>query len=87
MSTTFEREASALPNPPPLTDHQKELVKATVPVLEQHGTEITKVFYKTMLDEHPELRNNFNHSKQQVCIHLVTRNYWLILLRGVTPAW
>ncbi|KAI0085858.1 hemoglobin [Irpex rosettiformis] len=65
MSTAYDDAVKTLPNPPPLTDHQKELIKATVPVLEQHGTEITKVFYKTMLGENPELRNVFNHSKQQ----------------------
>ena len=75
MSTAYEQAANALPNPPPLTDHQKELIKATVPVLEQHGTEITKVFYKTMIGENPELRNIFNHSKQQVRVHGLYRLY------------
>lgn len=69
MSTSYEEEVNALPNPPPLSDHQKELIKATVPVLQQHGNEITKVFYKTMIDENPELRNIFNHSKQQVRVN------------------
>lgn len=64
LSTTFEREANALPNPPLLTDHQKELVKA---VLEQHATEITKAIF----DTHEELTNNLNHSKLQVRTRLI----------------
>lgn len=53
-----------LPNPG-LTDAQKKLVKSTAPVLEQHGGAITKLFYKQMLERNPDLRNVFNHSKQQ----------------------
>ncbi|EKM52474.1 uncharacterized protein PHACADRAFT_260907 [Phanerochaete carnosa HHB-10118-sp] len=53
-----------LPNPG-LTEAQKKLVKSTAPILEQHGEAITKLFYKQMLERNPELRNNFNHSKQQ----------------------
>ena len=62
MAITF----ADLPNPAPLTDEQKKLVKATVPVLEKHGPEITHRFYSKMIEEHPELKNLFNHSKQQV---------------------
>ncbi|EIW76346.1 globin-like protein [Coniophora puteana RWD-64-598 SS2] len=54
-----------LPNPGPLTESQKKLVKATAPILEENGTTITKRFYKQMLDGNPELKNVFNHSKQQ----------------------
>ena len=32
-----------------------EIVKSTVPVLEQHGNAITKRFYEMMLSEVPEL--------------------------------
>ena len=42
-----------------------EIVKATVPVLEVKGEEITTVFYKNMLDGNPELLNIFNHANQQ----------------------
>ena len=42
-----------------------EIVKATVPVLEVKGEEITTVFYKNMLEGHPELLNIFNHANQQ----------------------
>ena len=59
-------DTTGLPSPKPLTDEQRKLVKATVPVLEQHGSAITRLFYKQMLEENPELRNIFNHTKQQV---------------------
>lgn len=42
-----------------------EIVKATVPVLEQHGEQITKWFYQSMLSNHPELLNIFNHANQK----------------------
>lgn len=41
-----------------------EIIKSTVPVLEQHGKTITTVFYKNMFREHPELLNIFNHANQ-----------------------
>lgn len=39
-------------------------IKATVPVLAEHGTTITKVFYKNMFANHPELLNIFNKTNQ-----------------------
>lgn len=48
----------------PLTPEQVHIIKATVPVLQQHGTAITTHFYKTILEEHPELNNVFNHTNQ-----------------------
>ncbi|MFF5996143.1 NO-inducible flavohemoprotein [Lysinibacillus sp. KU-BSD001] len=42
-----------------------DIIKATVPVLEQHGLTITKTFYKNMFEAHPELLNIFNHTNQQ----------------------
>lgn len=39
-------------------------VKATVPALQQHGEAITRHFYATMLDEHPELQAYFNKAHQ-----------------------
>ncbi|MFD1205932.1 NO-inducible flavohemoprotein [Sporosarcina contaminans] len=41
-----------------------DIVKSTVPVLEQHGKTITTVFYKNMFEAHPELLNIFNHANQ-----------------------
>lgn len=55
-----------LPNPGPLTEAQKALVKSTVPILEKQGPEITRRFYKAMLSANPDLKNTFNNSKQQV---------------------
>ncbi len=42
-----------------------ETIKATVPVLEMKGTEITTVFYQNLFTNHPELLNIFNHANQQ----------------------
>lgn len=42
-----------------------ETIKATVPVLEVYGTQITTVFYKNMFEAHPELLNIFNHANQR----------------------
>lgn len=33
-----------------------ELVKATVPILEERGDEITSRFYQMMFENHPELK-------------------------------
>lgn len=43
-----------------------EIVKATVPVLEEHGTTITTVFYKNMFAAHPELLDIFNETNQKL---------------------
>lgn len=42
-----------------------QIIKATVPVLEVHGVEITKTFYKNLFEAHPELLNIFNHTNQE----------------------
>ncbi|MFD1413165.1 NO-inducible flavohemoprotein [Oceanobacillus jeddahense] len=42
-----------------------ETVKATVPVLQEHGEAITSHFYKIMLENHPELKNVFNQTNQR----------------------
>lgn len=47
-----------------LRPDQMQLIKATVPVLVEHGKTITTVFYKNMLDAHPELKNVFNMPNQ-----------------------
>ncbi|MBB4826926.1 nitric oxide dioxygenase [Sporosarcina luteola] len=41
-----------------------DIVKSTVPVLEQHGKTITTTFYKNMFAAHPELLDIFNHANQ-----------------------
>ncbi len=47
-----------------LSASAKPYIDASVPVLRQHGLAITTVFYKTMLDAHPELNNLFNQGNQ-----------------------
>ncbi|KAL2157138.1 hypothetical protein VTH06DRAFT_6426 [Thermothelomyces fergusii] len=47
-----------------LTENQIAIVKATVPVLKEHGVTITNVFYENMLREVPELNNIFNSGNQ-----------------------
>ena len=48
-----------------LTERQREIVKATVPLLETGGETLTTHFYKTMLAEYPEVRPLFNQAHQQ----------------------
>lgn len=48
----------------PLTPEQAQIIKATVPVLAQHGETITTKFYADMLEAHPELKNIFNNTHQ-----------------------
>ncbi|MGC0154743.1 NO-inducible flavohemoprotein [Chromobacterium vaccinii] len=52
-----------------LSEQTRSLVKATVPVLQQHGVALTSHFYRRMFEHNPELRNLFNqghqHSGQQ----------------------
>lgn len=48
-----------------LTKKQIELVKATVPVLREHGVALTSHFYKRMLSLNPELRQVFNMGHQR----------------------
>jgi hemoglobin-like flavoprotein len=43
---------------------QIKIVKSTIPTLEQHGIVITTLFYKRLLDSHPELKNIFNMTHQ-----------------------
>lgn len=55
----FVRNAAAL------TEEQQRLVKATAPVLAEHGVTITKTFYQNMFAAHPELKNIFNMAHQR----------------------
>ncbi|KAJ6190875.1 Globin [Penicillium mononematosum] len=47
-----------------MTPEQTELITKTVPVVDQYGQEITRVFYKNMLAAHPELYSVFNKTNQ-----------------------
>jgi nitric oxide dioxygenase len=48
-----------------LTQKTKDTVKATAPVLAQHGYDIIKHFYRSLLSTHPELKNIFNMRHQE----------------------
>ncbi|WP_085993769.1 NO-inducible flavohemoprotein [Oceanobacillus senegalensis] len=48
-----------------LNQETMEIIKSTVPVLQEHGTTITKRFYEMLFDNHPELRNIFNQTNQR----------------------
>ena len=47
-----------------LTPEQAKIIKATVPILAEHGMTITSRFYANMLRENKELNNVFNTSNQ-----------------------
>lgn len=47
-----------------LTREQVKIIKSTVPVLKKHGTDVTELFYKNVLEEHPDLNNVFNQTNQ-----------------------
>ena len=38
-----------------------DIIKSTVPVLKEHGVEITKTFYNTMFENKPEVKAMFNN--------------------------
>ncbi|MFC6100518.1 NO-inducible flavohemoprotein [Olivibacter domesticus] len=44
---------------------QKDLIKATVPILKEHGVLLTTHFYNRMFSHNPELKNMFNMGNQQ----------------------
>ena len=48
-----------------MTQQQKNLILSTVPVLKEHGQELTKHFYNRMFTHNPELKNMFNMGNQQ----------------------
>ena len=47
-----------------LTEQDLQLIRASVPVLREHGEAITRCFYTRMFSRHPELRNVFNMGNQ-----------------------
>lgn len=49
----------------PLTEEQKTIVQATVPILETGGETLTKHFYGIMLTEYPEVVPFFNKTHQK----------------------
>lgn len=58
------RAAYATAARPKLTPQQVEIVKSTIPALQQHGVAITTLFYERLLQQHPQLKNIFNTSHQ-----------------------
>jgi hypothetical protein len=44
-----------------LTTQQKEIMKSTIPALQEHGVTITTLFYKRLLEAHPELKKHLQH--------------------------
>jgi nitric oxide dioxygenase len=48
-----------------MTPEQIEVIRQTVPVVQQHGCDITTVFYRNMLTAHPELNSVFNSTSQK----------------------
>ncbi|HEJ8507529.1 TPA: nitric oxide dioxygenase [Staphylococcus aureus] len=48
-----------------LTEQEKDIIKQTVPLLKEKGTEITSIFYPKMFKAHPELLNMFNQMNQK----------------------
>ncbi|GGF30525.1 flavohemoprotein [Aliidongia dinghuensis] len=48
-----------------LTESQREIIRATVPVLRQYGEQITKQFYKDLFEANPSLWNIFNPANQR----------------------
>ena len=47
-----------------LTDVQRTIIKATVPLLESGGEALTRHFYKILLGDFPEVRPMFNQAHQ-----------------------
>lgn len=43
-----------------LSDISVETVKASVPVLKKHGTDIAVQFYKTLFERYPHFKKQFN---------------------------
>ena len=48
-----------------LTEQEKDIIKQTVPLLKEKGTEITSIFYPKMFKAHPELLNI--RTKNEAC--------------------
>ena len=48
-----------------MTPAQKQLIKATVPILKEHGLQLTTHFYKRLFAGNPEFKNVFNQANKQ----------------------
>ncbi|EPX71719.1 nitric oxide dioxygenase [Schizosaccharomyces octosporus yFS286] len=47
-----------------LNDSQKQYIRSSIPILESNGVDLTKNFYKKMLENYPEVRPYFNKAHQ-----------------------
>lgn len=47
-----------------LSDSQKNIIRASIPILELSGQDLTALFYSYMLDTHPEVKPFFNETNQ-----------------------
>ncbi|WP_026690736.1 NO-inducible flavohemoprotein [Alteribacter aurantiacus] len=48
-----------------LSTQSKEIVKASAPILQEHGEKVTQTFYHNLFQAHPELLNIFNETHQK----------------------
>lgn len=49
-----------------LSEQSRPLIRASVPVLREHGPQIARTFYGRMFAAHPELKNIFNMGNQAI---------------------
>ncbi|KAL3671423.1 hypothetical protein V7S43_003347 [Phytophthora oleae] len=61
-TSTTEKRAG----PKPMSTSTIAILKATAPVVKEHGTEITSTMYSTMFSEFPEVQSLFNMSHHRV---------------------
>ena len=47
-----------------LSPQQIVLIRSTLPALKEHGNTITQLFYRSLLDDYPALKNVFNKANQ-----------------------
>ncbi|EPE09339.1 oxidoreductase-like protein [Ophiostoma piceae UAMH 11346] len=64
QTTPTEAPAGTPKTAPTVTAEQIAIVKATAPVLKDHGVAITTLFYKNLIDDNPPLKNMFNLTAQ-----------------------
>jgi nitric oxide dioxygenase len=48
-----------------MTNDRKDIVKATVPILKEHGVLLTTHFYTLMFEHNPKLKHVFNMGNQK----------------------
>ena len=54
-----------------LTEKEQDIIKQTVPLLQDKGTEITSIFIPKMFEANPELLNMFNQTNQKKVCNLL----------------